>query len=67
MLTGYYPIDNNFINQIRRVVFEASFAKASDNNSSARLVATPFYPGRGRLAFAPTWSIQQAFYMFWKV
>ena len=22
MLTGYYPIDNNFINQIRRVVFE---------------------------------------------
>ena len=22
MLTGYYPIDNNFINQIRRAVFE---------------------------------------------
>jgi hypothetical protein len=22
MLTGYYPIDNNFVNQTRRVVFE---------------------------------------------
>src|SRR5258707_1591698 len=24
MLTGYYPIDNNFVNQTRRVVFEGS-------------------------------------------
>src|SRR5882762_2514358 len=27
MLTGYYPIDNNFINQIRRVVFEGIVRK----------------------------------------
>jgi AcrR family transcriptional regulator len=27
MLTGYYPIDNNFINQTRRVVFEGIIRK----------------------------------------